>query len=345
MSQFGQIVTISDLAFIDTYSGRYQSTLLFASIFRAFYEHDDWSQLCAFFTKRYSRSQMLVDRGARKLTRPAESPYPDKKVTASFKTNPGSVDLPNDLVQRLAVAGRTSRGRMAGPDPQPVAIGPAMSIAFGGGGYMDLVYGGKPPGKYEEVVGTMPATKKEGRAQSWDEWAELWSLVADWVYEYDATSLENGIYNMPYRYKYAPSAEERKGLPLGAKIPRKLLGTDAINAADAVRDVFKQLACNPLKFQGIEWDFLEMKINPQGRERFYARFGRKDPDAEKIAEGLTLRVGLDGRSRPVYDDVSPVALKQCPDTYIGLDWESWVLSIKGGDVIIAITPFQVSPMV
>lgn len=151
------------------------------------------------------------------------------------------------------------------------------------------------------------------------------------------------MFNMSHSYKYEPSAEVLRGSLSGAKVPRKLLATDAINAADAVRDVFTQLARSPTDFQGIEWDFLDLRINPQGREKFYARFGRKDRNAEKAVQDLTKRVGLDGRNRPVYDEVSPTALKQCPDTYNGADWEPWLLSIEGGDVIIAITPFQVSP--
>ncbi|KAK4232955.1 hypothetical protein C8A03DRAFT_19870 [Achaetomium macrosporum] len=349
--RYGPPTTISDLAFIDRYTGRRESTLIFASVLRAFYEHADWSQLHAFFTKRYGPTQILVNRGARKLTAPTDfryagrevNSYAGKKITANFKTDPSSVGLPEDLVQQLAVAGRASRERTGRPDPQPIAIGSALSIAFGGGGYMDLVYAGKPPGKYEADIRTEEATGKGGRAQSWKEWAELWSVVADWVYECDATLLENHMFDMPHSYKCHPTDEERMALLRGIKMSRKLLGTDAINAADAVRDVFKQLARGPTKFQGLEWDFLELKIDPHSREKFYTRFGRRDPNAKKTVEDLTKPVALDGRNRPVYDDVGPTELKQCPDTYNGLDWESWMLSIKGGDVIIAITPFQVSP--
>lgn len=122
-----------------------------------------------------------------------------------------------------------------------------------------------------------------------------------------------------------------------------ILAMDAIEAADAVRNVFAQLAEDPTKFQGTEWDFLERRVKREVREKFYARFGRKDPDARTNVEGLTKPVGLREADRLDYNEVSPVALKPCPDTFNGLDWESWMLSIEDGDVVAIDTAFQVRP--
>ncbi|KAK6226117.1 hypothetical protein QIS74_02164 [Colletotrichum tabaci] len=350
--------TARDFAFIDSGSGRSKSSLLFASIFRTFYEHPDWSQLHAFFVKRYGRSQILADREARKLGAPDGTIRQSaKKVTTNFRTDPGSVGLPSDLAPLLAAAGRAVRAGMLGPDPQTAAIGPAISLALGAGGYMDLVYAGEPPGKYptrhligselygwqgdsfRPVAGATSVARKGGRGRCWAEWAALWSVVAEWVYEHDATSLEHLFLN-GHSYKYSLSSEERASVPIGAKVPRKFLATDAIDAADAVRDVFKQLAESPNKFHGIEWDYLELNVKEEVREKFYERFGRRDPDARKNVEGLTRPVGLNSWSRLSYDEVSPVALKKCPESFNGLGWESWMLSIEGGDVVVVSTPFQ-----
>lgn len=43
-----------------------------------------------------------------------------------------------------------------------------------------------------------------------------------------------------------------------------------------------------------------------------------------------------------YEEVSPTALKRCPDSFFGASWESWLLSIEGGDVVVVETLFQVS---
>ncbi|KAK1961956.1 hypothetical protein LY78DRAFT_720836 [Colletotrichum sublineola] len=206
---------------------------------------------------------------------------------------------------------------------------------------MDLVYySGQPPGKYPKRhrvgpelfewrddkflpgVSAMATTRKGGRGRCWAEWAELWSAAAEWVY--DTVSAN----------------EERASVPVGAKVPRRFLATDAIDAADAVRDAFAQLAENPIKFQGIEWDFLELEAGREVMGRFHARFGRRDPDAKKNVESLARRAGLEGWNRLNYEEVSPVALKKCPDTFKGLDWESWMLSVQGGDVAVVDTLFQ-----
>ncbi|KAK2018746.1 hypothetical protein LZ32DRAFT_599015 [Colletotrichum eremochloae] len=185
----------------------------------------------------------------------------------------------------------------------------------------------------------MATTRKGGRGRCWAEWAELWSAAAEWVYEYEATALEHFAASS-YSYKYRLSDEERASVPVGAKVPRRFLATDAIDAADAVRDAFAQLAENPIKFQGIEWDFLELEAGREVMGRFHARFGRRDPDAKKNVESLARRAGLEGWNRLSYEEVSPVALKKCPDTFNGLDWESWMLSVQGGDVAVVNTLFQ-----
>ncbi|SPN96525.1 uncharacterized protein DNG_00051 [Cephalotrichum gorgonifer] len=347
--------TLESFAFLDQRSGRADSTLLFASIFRIFYEHPDWSQLHTFFTKRYTRRQMLVDRAARTLVAPEDDLHPprSKKVVTNFLTDPSSVGLPKDLAQKLGAAGKAVRAGIIGPDPQPAAIGPAISIAVGAGAYMELVYAGKPPGMYPElqrigpdlygwrdgklrpVITATATAKRGGRGRVWEEWAELWTVVAEWVYEHDSTSLEN-LYLNHHTYKYRLSDEERRTkIGYSRKLPRDILATDAIDAADAVRDVFAQLAANPIKFQGIEWGFLELLVGDEVQEEFYSRFGRKGN-----LEGLTRRIAPGGLNGPDYSEVSSVMLKRCPDTFNGLDWESWFLSIDGGDVVGVHTPFQ-----
>ncbi|KAJ5897103.1 uncharacterized protein N7473_006502 [Penicillium subrubescens] len=35
-----------------------------------------------------------------------------------------------------------------------------------------------------------------------------------------------------------------------------------------------------------------------------------------------------------------MALRRCPDSFFGASWESWLLSIEGGDVVVVETLFQ-----
>ena len=348
--------TVNDFAFLNSQSGRSESTVLFAAIFRTLYEHPDWLQLHAFFSKRYSRSQMLVDRDARKLTGDPDNNSDHragKKVTASFKTDPSSVGLPKDLNLKLATAGRTVTSGMLGPDPQCQAIGPAISVTVGSGAYMDLIYGGRPPGQYptryadgskpfglrDENYKPIAATVKGGRGRCWTEWEQLWSLIADWVYECDATLLQNQMFGW-YSYKFSLSDQERAKLGFGSKIPREILSTTAIDAADAVRNVFKELAENPTKFHGIEWDFLELMSTEELRTAFNKRFGPRETDLRRRIESLNRSVELNDWDRLNYNEVTPVALKACPAGTNGLDWENWMSSIEGGNIVVVHTLFQ-----
>ncbi|KAK4141492.1 prion-inhibition and propagation-domain-containing protein [Dichotomopilus funicola] len=335
--------SISQLAFIEQESERFKATLLFASILRSIYNHPDWSELHAFFTKRYSKSQTLSNRDACKLTAPADAIHnAGKTVVVDFNTDPSSVGLPRDLPAQLAAACRAARSTLVGPDPQPCSIGPAISVAMGGGAYMGLMYMGQPPGKYPErtliagqwygweggkhgvVAGAIATTNKGGRGRSWGEWADLWRAIAYWVYEYDATSLELHFLSV-HSYKYRPSDQERRNMGFGLRVPRQYLSTDAISAADAIR---------------IEWDYLEFEFEREEQEAFRARFGRKDADHKKTLEALVRPASLSHWDRLDYEDVSPVALKPCPDSFCGADWEAWLLSIEGGNVVVAKTPFQ-----
>ncbi|KAH6982567.1 hypothetical protein EDB80DRAFT_592254, partial [Ilyonectria destructans] len=99
---------LEDFAFIDSRPERRKSTLLFASILRSIFNHPDWSQLHAFFSKRYGKRQMFKDREARKLTPPETMDAWEKgstKAIMHFKTDPSSVGLPRDLTVKLADAG------------------------------------------------------------------------------------------------------------------------------------------------------------------------------------------------------------------------------------------------
>jgi hypothetical protein len=149
---------------------------------------------------------------------------------------------------------------------------PIISVACGAGAYMDLTYVGRPPeqyekvtyiygelygwkkDKYEVIAGAIPATNKGGRDRYWAEWANLWSVIAEWLYEHDNTTLQLG-HMSTYSLKNRRSAEGDRSFDCFGKIPRKYLKTDAIAAADAIHDVFAQLAKEPQLFQGDEWDF------------------------------------------------------------------------------------------
>jgi hypothetical protein len=251
---------------------------------------------------------------------------------------------------------------MLGPDPQPAAIGPAISLACGAGAYMDLIYAGQTPGSYHELTsingslygwenGTFralttpladpnPVRKQGGRGRYWAEWAALWRAISDWIYEHDVTALQLGFIST-YSHKYRLSNEEDRSFDHFGKVPREFFETDAVSAADAVRDVFTQLAAEPGRFQGIEWAYLELDTPERVREGFYSRFGC-DPGSVggasmRFAE--LLRV-TGGQNTLVYDEVSPAALKRCPATVHGAEWEAWLLSIEGGDVVIVETIFQ-----
>lgn len=283
-----------------------------------------------------------------------------------FNTDPSSVGLPRDLVSQLGTAGRISTtgrtgGSLLGPDPRPCSIGPAISVAVGPGAYMDLVYGGESPGKYPEqsrvygwewksdplrsVIDALATTQKGGRGRSWAEWAALWSVIAEWVYEHDATLVEMDV-GVSHSFKYLPSdfpndKPESQPAIVGNKIPREYLSTQAIQAADAIHDVFNQLCIEPAKVQGIEWDFLEMDVDISLKDNFYSRFGRKEASHKDNLAALGRKVRSTRWDSTEYDEVSPVALKPCPDTTHGADWESWLLSIQGGDVVVVKTLFQV----
>lgn len=81
---------------------------------------------------------------------------------------------------------------------------------------------------------------------------------------------------------------------------------------------------------------------PRLRWAFYQRFGHKDADHKKNLETLVRRFPPNELDRLDYSDVKPTALKPCPDSFRGIDWETWMLSIEGGNVVVIKTLFQVS---
>ncbi|KAJ5689113.1 hypothetical protein N7462_003505 [Penicillium macrosclerotiorum] len=349
--------SLNDLAFIDAHSGRIQATVLFADILRAIFDHPDWSQLYDFFSARYSKEQGQVDSAIRTLHPPKEQSTWKKPTVIAIKTDCSSVGLPKDFPALLATAGETSRSGLMGPDPQPCAIGPAIGLAFGVGSYMDLTYANQPPGhypavryvgdelygfgqkEYQVLSGSFAVTKKGGRERYWAEWARLWSIIAEWVYEHDSEALQLG-YIDHFTYKSRLTPEEERSFDIFGKIPRKYLKTYGIAAADAVHDVFAQLAKEPDCFQGIEWDFLELAVPVEVRDSFYARFGERGSDLGIIRLQLSIRIAGPSGGSGAYDEISPMALKKCPNTLCGMDWERWLLSIEGGDVIVLEAMFQ-----
>ncbi|KAK4248290.1 hypothetical protein C7999DRAFT_40568 [Corynascus novoguineensis] len=351
---------MDEFVFINNCTDRADATVLFASILRSIYDHPNWSQLYDFFTKRYASDQTLLDLEARKLSAPAGSSQgPEKHKTVHFKTDPSSVGLPRDLPAHLAEGCRGARGNIVNSDPLPCAIGPAISVAMGPGAYMDLTYMGQPPGKYpahdpatvkpnecddgdsaREVASAIPSANMGGRGRSWAEWADLWRVIAEWVYEYDATSLQLNFWDGLFGYKRVLNDQERLSVSSGARVPRDCLSTHALDAADAIRDIFSQLDARPTDFQGLEWDYLEIEVPPRLRWAFYQRFGHKDADHKKNLEALVRRFPQNELDRLDYSDVKPTALKPCPDSFRGIDWEAWMLSIEGGNVVVIKTLFQ-----
>jgi hypothetical protein len=166
------------------------------------------------------------------------------------------------------------------------------------------------------------------------------------VYEYDSTALQLGHLSS-HSFKYRLSPEEERSFDRFGKIPRKFLKTDAISAAEAIHAVFAQMAKEPQRFQGVEWDFLELAVPPELREAFHARFGQKSFDHNENRARLLQRVPGPGQDSLAYgeslayEEVSPMALKRCPNDFFGASWEAWLLSIEGGDVVVVETIFQV----
>jgi len=336
--------SIQEFAFLNKHSGRYDATIMFGAILRILYNHPDWSQIHTFCTKRYSKANVFEASSARKLVPQDNSFVLDRNgsVTADFNTDPSTIGLPKDFVKQLGAAAVKSYAAIMGPDPLNCSIGPAISVGIGAGAYMDLLYAGNPPGTYpakKSSTSTAATTKKGGRDRTLQEWQDIWAAIGDWVYEYDSTMIMHGLGGV-YSYKFS---DEESQLDYFGKCPRKYLQTDAIRCADAIRDVFGQLCENPVKFHGLEWDFLTLEVNEAVEAAFLKRFGQRQKDAAKNLEDLLRDVDVGNRSwnRLNYNGVSPVHLKPCLETYNGIDWERWLLSIEGGDVVVVKTVFQV----
>lgn len=253
--------------------------------------------------------------------------------------------LPGDWHKRIVEGYEAAKGKLMGPDPINCSLGPAIGMAVGGGAWMDLLYGGNPPGAYVPVpnaASSVVHTRKGGRGRTLAEWKELWMVIADWVYEYDASSIQHGFLSW-HTYKYKLTDAEMAECRGGDKIPRKYLKTNGIAGADGIRDFFEQLAEDPARFHGLEWDFLKIQAEEGVEKAFYARFG-SPPEATRRIEELTGKdVGLErGFGSLSYGDVPPLNLKRCPPTFRGQDWEKWMLSVEGGDVVAVKTIFQAS---
>ncbi|GIK05230.1 hypothetical protein Aspvir_009334 [Aspergillus viridinutans] len=361
-TRFKEGFSLNEFFFINERSARDESTVLFANILRPIFDHQDWSQLYVFFTKRYSEEEGSLDAEIRTVNSPDKGSTLKEPAIICIKTDPSSVGLPKDFISLLRTANITCRSGMVGADTQPCAIGPAISFACGPGTYMDLTYAGQRPGEYSKyryvdsklkgtvnseyqvVAEPIETTKKGGRGRYWAEWARLWTTIAEWVWEYE--SEVRALDDWPeHSFKWDLSAEEKRSFDICGKVPREYLDTDAINAADAIRDVFVQLAHEPRRFQGIEWDFLDIAVLQEVQDAFHARFGMKNPNPA-VNRGDLLRqvarsgsVAYDGYSQ-AYDEVSPMAIKHCPESFLGKSWETWLLAIQGGDVVVVKTIFQ-----
>jgi hypothetical protein len=337
--------SVNDFAFVDQRTGRFGATINFASILRQFYYHPDWSQMHAFFTKRYSEPDSSNSDNRKLSPGSTSSKWSSANpLTVNFNTDPSMIGLPKDFVEQLGITTKKAIGNMSGLDPLNCSMGPAISCAIGAGAYMDMIYEGKPPGtapprKWLPVVLT---EKKGGRGRSPAEWRELWAATADWVYEIEATSIH--AFGGSYSYKYRRSNEEKAQHVPGSKVLREHLQTDAIHGADGMRDMFGQLADDPVKFHGIEWDFLALEVGGEVEKAFLSRFGPKPPHA-KMCGDLSRHVSQESeyelRNRLNFDGVNPQRFRPCPDSFTGIDWENWMLSIEGGTIVEATSVFQV----
>ncbi|KAJ5819552.1 hypothetical protein N7474_005143 [Penicillium riverlandense] len=310
-TRFKEGFSLDEFFFINNHSARDKSTVLFADILRPIFDHQNWSQLYVFFTKRYSEEEGSLDAEIRTVNLPDKGSTWNEPAVISIKTDPSSVGLPKDFIGLLGTANITCHSGMVGTDTQPCAIGPAISFACGPGTYMDLTYAGQPPGKYQEylyhdgklerhinseyqvVAEPIETTEKGGRGRYWAEWARLWTAIAEWVWEYD--SEVRALDDWPeLRFKWELSAEEIRSFDICGKVPREYLKTHAIQAADAIRDVFVQLAHEPRRFQGIEWDFLDIGVLQEVQNAFHARFGMKNPDPAVNRDDLLRQVVRSG---------------------------------------------------
>ena len=328
--------TVADYHFIDQLGERGRSTVRFASILRALYDHPDWSQIHAFCTKRYSRFEDLSTRGARVL----EIGYPhNRTVKVRFNTDPSLIGLPKSLIQDIGIATQKARHRVVGPDPLFCATGPAISVAMGGGAFMDLIYAGNAPGAIltHAIKEPLADSKRCGRRRTLQEWRDIWAVIGDWVYENEATTIAK--LGGTYSYKGNRSVSQR----VGGRVPRENLQTDPIRGADAIRDMFEQISSNVTHFQGIECDFLALEEYDEIEWSFEERFGPKPADRTKYAQDLLRSVQRPGFPHNDIMAMHPARIRRCPATFQGLDWEKWFLSIDGGSVVVVDTVFQVRP--
>ncbi|KAM5357165.1 hypothetical protein ACJZ2D_016547 [Fusarium nematophilum] len=117
-------------------------------------------------------------------------------------------------------------------------------------------------------------------------------------------------------YKYRLSDEEHDKILPGAKVWREYLATNAIDAADAIRDVSVQLAARLMDFQGIEWDFLDLRVTRDVRDTIFARFGRKT-ELQMNLEMLIkpVRPGGGVHARRDFTSAKPEMVRLCGQVY------------------------------
>jgi hypothetical protein len=156
---------------------------------------------------------MFSNRSARVLKPSKESisyGYNFKDATANFNTDISTVGLPEDFIEQFKQATLKSVGHMMGPDPFNCSIGPAVSVGIGAASYMDLIYGGNRPGTHvtrPSGSGIAPS-KQGGRGRNPEEWRALWEVIADWVYEMEATSIVK--FSGSNTYKRTPTEAESR---------------------------------------------------------------------------------------------------------------------------------------
>ncbi|OBT72292.1 hypothetical protein VF21_07952 [Pseudogymnoascus sp. 05NY08] len=218
--------TLTDFNFIDSQSERFDATLQFGQILLLLYEHPDWSQIHTFCSKRYSKREMLSNRSARVLKPSKESisyGYNFKDATVNFNTDISTVGLPQDFIEQLKEATLKSVGHLMGPDPLNCSIGPAISVGIGAASYMDLIYGGNRPGTHvtRSSGRGIAVLKQGGRGRTPEEWKAIWEVIADWVYEMEATSTLK--FAGTSRYKRTPTAAEEREMSPWSKTLRKFL--------------------------------------------------------------------------------------------------------------------------
>ncbi|KAL3483870.1 hypothetical protein BJX62DRAFT_244470 [Aspergillus germanicus] len=247
--KFDQGRTLNDFSFLDHHSDRGKATILFAEILRAIFSHPDWSQLHDFFSTRYPESDGSDRSDSDDESENDASTHPEAATRTLQPFDDSDRDEKPSIVHfrtDLESVPRTSARSSQQPAPprelecSDLNRSPPQST----------------PGSYHEVTsinGTLHGWQngsfctlitpirdstagKGGRARYWAEWALLWTVIADWVYEHDVEALQLGLISS-YSHKYQVSDEEGWAIDWFGKIPREAFYARFGNRADSAASI------------------------------------------------------------------------------------------------------------